>query len=199
MLKETEAEATLENCRALINQITVGLSAEKPFVDFLSAAEVLLYLDFACSALKKSAPSPARASGHEDRFQISVAPLSSSGRGRQFLPVQQFVAQAGIEALDVSDSPMSCRARCRRSWRRLCVPKTIGRIWNCEWPVPASSSLQYAGAIYSFTASNRIMSQLSIIPHIHFSHESRSNSPMTIEQREKSVMSQTTRSCLAQS
>jgi hypothetical protein len=58
MLKETEAEATLENCRALINQITVGLSAEKPFVDFLSATEVPLYLDFACSALKKSAPLP---------------------------------------------------------------------------------------------------------------------------------------------
>jgi hypothetical protein len=36
MLKEIEAGATLENCRALINQITVGLSAEKPFVDFLS-------------------------------------------------------------------------------------------------------------------------------------------------------------------
>jgi hypothetical protein len=32
--------------------------AEKPFVDFLSATEVLLYLDFACSALKKSAPLP---------------------------------------------------------------------------------------------------------------------------------------------
>jgi hypothetical protein len=132
-------------------------------------------------------------------FKYQWHHLSSSGRGRQCLPVQQFVAQAGIEALDVSDSPMSCRARCRRSWRRLCVPKTIGRIWNCEWPVPASSSLQYAGAIYSFAASNRIMSQLSIIPYIHFSHESRSNSPMTIEQREKSVMSQTTRSCLAQS
>jgi hypothetical protein len=58
MLKETQAEATLENCRALINQITVGLSAEKPFVDFLSATEVLLYLDFACSALKKSALHP---------------------------------------------------------------------------------------------------------------------------------------------
>jgi hypothetical protein len=58
VFKETEAEATLENCRALINQITVGLSAEKPFVDFLSAAEVLLYLDFACSALKKSALHP---------------------------------------------------------------------------------------------------------------------------------------------
>jgi hypothetical protein len=58
MSKEIGAEAALENCRALINQITVGLSAEKPFVDFLSAAEVLLYLDFACSALKKSAPRP---------------------------------------------------------------------------------------------------------------------------------------------
>jgi hypothetical protein len=58
VFKETEAEATLENCRALINQITVGLSVEKPFVDFLSAAEVLLYLDFACSALKKSALHP---------------------------------------------------------------------------------------------------------------------------------------------
>jgi hypothetical protein len=74
MLKETEAEATLENCRALINQITVGLSAEKPFVDFLSAAEVVLYLDFACSALNKVRTPPARASGHDDRFQISVAP-----------------------------------------------------------------------------------------------------------------------------
>jgi hypothetical protein len=31
MSKEIEAEAVLENCRALINQITVGLSAEKPF------------------------------------------------------------------------------------------------------------------------------------------------------------------------
>jgi hypothetical protein len=58
MSKEIGAEAVLENCRALINQITVGLSAEKPFVDFLSAAEVLLYLDFACSALKKSALHP---------------------------------------------------------------------------------------------------------------------------------------------
>jgi hypothetical protein len=38
MLSTIEAEATLENCRALINQITVGLSAEKPFVGFLSAA-----------------------------------------------------------------------------------------------------------------------------------------------------------------
>jgi hypothetical protein len=58
MSKETEAEAVLENCRALINQVIAGLSAEKPFVDFLSATEVLLYLDFACSALKKSAPLP---------------------------------------------------------------------------------------------------------------------------------------------
>jgi hypothetical protein len=58
MSKEIGAEAVLENCRALINQVIAGLSAEKPFVDFLSATEVLLYLDFACSALKKSAPLP---------------------------------------------------------------------------------------------------------------------------------------------
>ena len=58
MTKEIGTEAVLENCRALINQIDAGLSAEKPFVNFLSAAEVLLYLEFACSALKKSALHP---------------------------------------------------------------------------------------------------------------------------------------------
>ncbi len=52
MLKETEAEATLENCRALINQITVGLSAEKPFVNVSSAAELLVQLESAASALQ---------------------------------------------------------------------------------------------------------------------------------------------------
>jgi hypothetical protein len=58
VLKETEAEAILENCGALINQIIAGLSAEEPFVNISSAAEVLLYLEFACSALKKSALHP---------------------------------------------------------------------------------------------------------------------------------------------
>jgi hypothetical protein len=58
MSKEIAAEAVLENCRALIDQINAALSAEKPFDNFLSAAEVLLYLEFACSALKKSAPLP---------------------------------------------------------------------------------------------------------------------------------------------
>ena len=61
MPKKVEAEATLENCRALINQITVGLSAEKPFVDFLSAAEVLLYLDFAASCSHKVRTTAAKA------------------------------------------------------------------------------------------------------------------------------------------
>jgi len=51
-LNTIEAEATLENCRALINQIIAGLSAEEPFIDFLSATGVLLYLEFACSALR---------------------------------------------------------------------------------------------------------------------------------------------------
>ena len=51
-----EAKAALENCRALINQIDAGLSVEEPFVDVLSSTELLLYLDFAASALKKAAP-----------------------------------------------------------------------------------------------------------------------------------------------
>jgi hypothetical protein len=54
MLNTIEAEATLENCRALINQIIAGLSAEEPFVNASSAAELLFYLERAASALKKS-------------------------------------------------------------------------------------------------------------------------------------------------
>jgi hypothetical protein len=53
-LNTIEAEATLENCRALINQIIAGLSAEEPFVNVSSAAELLLYLECAASALKRS-------------------------------------------------------------------------------------------------------------------------------------------------
>jgi hypothetical protein len=49
-----EAEAALENCRALINQIHAGLSAEEPFVNVSSAAELLLYLEFAASALEET-------------------------------------------------------------------------------------------------------------------------------------------------
>jgi hypothetical protein len=56
--REIEAGAALEDCRALINQINAGLSVEEPFVDVSSAAELLLYLEFAASALKKSAPHP---------------------------------------------------------------------------------------------------------------------------------------------
>jgi hypothetical protein len=53
--KKIEAEAALANCRALINQINAGLSAEEPVVDVSSAAELLLYhLERAASALKKS-------------------------------------------------------------------------------------------------------------------------------------------------
>ena len=54
MPKKVEAEAALANCRALINQILAGLSAKKPFINVLSAAELLFYLEFAASALKKS-------------------------------------------------------------------------------------------------------------------------------------------------
>src|SRR5262245_11451486 len=58
MCKETDVEATLENCRALISQIIAGLSAEEPFVDASSATELLLCLERAASALKKAAPRP---------------------------------------------------------------------------------------------------------------------------------------------
>jgi hypothetical protein len=54
MLNTIEAEATLENCRALINQIIAGLSAEEPFVNVSSATELLFCLERAASALKKS-------------------------------------------------------------------------------------------------------------------------------------------------
>ena len=56
MLKQIGTRAALENCRALINQINAGLSAEKPFVDVSSATELLFYLKRAASALQKSAP-----------------------------------------------------------------------------------------------------------------------------------------------
>ena len=53
MMSDTiEAEDALENCRALINQIDADLSAEEPFVNVSSAAELLLYLEFAASALE---------------------------------------------------------------------------------------------------------------------------------------------------
>jgi hypothetical protein len=58
MLKEIDVEAALANCRALINQINAGLSAEEPFVDVSSATELLFFLERAASALKKSAPRP---------------------------------------------------------------------------------------------------------------------------------------------
>ena len=58
MTNTIEAEAALENCRALINQINAGLSAEEPFVDVSSATELLFCLERAASALKKSAPRP---------------------------------------------------------------------------------------------------------------------------------------------
>jgi hypothetical protein len=55
MMPDTiEAKAALENCRALINQIDAGLSAEEPFGDVSSAAELLFHLEFAASVYKKA-------------------------------------------------------------------------------------------------------------------------------------------------
>ena len=60
MLKKIEAEAAIENCRALIDQIDAGLSAEGPFGDVSSGVDLLLnlelHLERAASALKKAAP-----------------------------------------------------------------------------------------------------------------------------------------------
>jgi hypothetical protein len=58
VVKEAEIEAALANCRGLVNQIDGGLSAEKLFLNISSAAELLFYLEFAASALKKAAPRP---------------------------------------------------------------------------------------------------------------------------------------------
>ena len=57
MLKKIHVEGTLENYRALINQIIVALSAEEP-LDVSSATELLFYLKRADSALKKSVSRP---------------------------------------------------------------------------------------------------------------------------------------------
>jgi hypothetical protein len=56
MLKEIEAEAAIENCRALMDQINAGLSAEVPLGDVSSGVDLLLnlelHLEHAVSALQ---------------------------------------------------------------------------------------------------------------------------------------------------
>jgi hypothetical protein len=54
---EAEAKASLKTCRALINRIEAGLSAEELIVNVSSAGE-LFYLEFAASVLEKSTPRP---------------------------------------------------------------------------------------------------------------------------------------------
>jgi hypothetical protein len=58
VLNETEAEAVLENCRALINHIIARLSAKASSINASSAAELLLHLEFAASALKRNVRTP---------------------------------------------------------------------------------------------------------------------------------------------
>jgi hypothetical protein len=58
MLNTIETQAALENCRTLIDQINGRLSAEEPFVNVSSAAELLLYLELAASALKETRQIP---------------------------------------------------------------------------------------------------------------------------------------------
>ncbi len=68
MIKEIGTRAALENCRALIDQINVGLSVEKPFVNVSSAAELLFYLEFAASALKRNDSSGPRPQERKNNF-----------------------------------------------------------------------------------------------------------------------------------
>jgi hypothetical protein len=64
MLKEIEAEAAIEDCHALIDQIDAGLSAEgaAPFGDVSSGVDLLLnlelHLEHAASALERSLSRP---------------------------------------------------------------------------------------------------------------------------------------------
>jgi hypothetical protein len=57
MLKKIHVAGTLEDCRALINQIIVALSAEEP-LDVSSSTELLFYLERVNSALKRSVSRP---------------------------------------------------------------------------------------------------------------------------------------------
>jgi hypothetical protein len=65
-LKEAEIGAALANCRALINQINAGLSAEKPFLNISSAPGLLFILSLPL-LLSKSPHQPAKAWGAEAR------------------------------------------------------------------------------------------------------------------------------------
>jgi hypothetical protein len=60
MLNTIENQAALENCRALIDQINAELSAEDPFVNGASAAELLLHLEAAATALGSLQSTPQR-------------------------------------------------------------------------------------------------------------------------------------------
>jgi hypothetical protein len=55
MLKKIHVEGTLQDCRALIDQLIVALSAEEPLES--SATELLFYLEGADSALERSVAS----------------------------------------------------------------------------------------------------------------------------------------------
>jgi hypothetical protein len=57
MLQKIHVAGTLEDCRALINQIIIALSAEES-LDVSLATELLFYLERADSALKRSVSRP---------------------------------------------------------------------------------------------------------------------------------------------
>jgi hypothetical protein len=62
VINTIENQAALENCLTLIDQINAKLSAEEPVVNGASAAELLLHLESAATALGRSLQStPQRA------------------------------------------------------------------------------------------------------------------------------------------
>jgi hypothetical protein len=71
VLKEIDIEATLEDCRALINQINAGLSAEEPFVDVSSAKSFCFVLSV--PLLLSKGPCHARESGGKRRSSPIIA------------------------------------------------------------------------------------------------------------------------------
>jgi hypothetical protein len=81
VLKRFEAEAALANCRALINQINAGLSAEEPFVNVSSTAELQLYIGIAATASYARAPQSVCGKHVTERNYFSLA--SDDMRRRQ--------------------------------------------------------------------------------------------------------------------
>jgi hypothetical protein len=102
MLKETDAEATLKNCRALIDEIDARLSAKKLFINVSSAAELLLYLEFALLFSKSLEPHAREAftcPGAEGYRRGAVSATDNSGRSSSLAGLSPFLFEEFGSAL----------------------------------------------------------------------------------------------------